>query len=170
MAGFRGNAILKRLPPESVACRAAEVGVNEGTLSGWLLGWHRNLTLVMVDHWGVTYYRDEAQRQNVRKQAFARTTQEAGRRVVLGGLSVEMAAQVKDGTLDLVFIDADHEYESVRDDIAAWAPKVRPGGWLGGHDYWKRGGFPGVHRAVDEAFPEGVELDEDSTWWTRVPR
>jgi len=169
MAGFRGNAILKRLPPESVPCRAAEVGVDDGGTSGWLLGWHRKLTLVMVDFWGVTYYRDAAKCSKVEKLAMARTTQEAGRRVVLKGLSLDMAARVADGSLDLVFIDGDHEYESVRDDIAAWLPKVRAGGWLGGHDYMKKGGgFPGVHEAVDEAFPEGVELDEDSTWWVRV--
>ncbi len=37
--------------------------------------------------------------------------------------------------LDLVFIDGDHSYECVRQDIDSWMPKVRPGGILAGHDY-----------------------------------
>ena len=40
-----------------------------------------------------------------------------------------------DEYFDLVYIDADHTYESVKDDIAAWFPKVKPGGWITGHDY-----------------------------------
>jgi predicted O-methyltransferase YrrM len=169
MAGFRGNAILRRLPSESVPCRAVEVGVDEGTTSGWLLGWHRNLTLVMVDFWGVTYYRDAAKCSKVEKLAMARTTQGAGRRHIFKGASVDIAYLIADGSLDLAFIDGDHEYESVRDDVAAWLPKVRKGGWIGGHDYWKAGGFRGVDRAVDEAFgAKRVELDEDSTWWVRL--
>ncbi len=52
-------------------------------------------------------------------------------------------------TADIIFIDADHTYESVKADIAAWMPHLRPGGTLCGHDYdpiW-----PGVVQAVDEA-------------------
>lgn len=55
--------------------------------------------------------------------------------------------------VDLVFLDADHDYEAVEADIAAWAPHVRPGGILCGHDY---GGFEGVTRAVDEFGKDGV--------------
>jgi hypothetical protein len=70
-------------------------------------------------------------------------------------------------SLSFVFIDADHSYESVKADIAAWLPKVRAGGLIAGHDYgidlW-----PGVKQAVDEAFGERVEKRGDS-WVVRVP-
>ena len=49
--------------------------------------------------------------------------------------------------LDFVFIDAEHTAEAVARDLAAWWPKVRPGGLLAGHDYTN---FPGVALAVDQ--------------------
>jgi hypothetical protein len=57
--------------------------------------------------------------------------------------------------LDLVYIDGDHTYEAVAEDIKLWEPKVRPGGIIGGHDYNKskdryRKIFSGVIQAVDE--------------------
>lgn len=64
----------------------------------------------------------------------------------------EAVAHVQDGWADFVFIDAGHSYGAVKQDIADWRPKVRAGGWFGGHDYHAK--FPGVIRAVDEAFPE----------------
>lgn len=68
--------------------------------------------------------------------------------------------------VDLVFIDALHDYESVKQDIALWWPLVREGGYLCGHDYQHR--FPGVMRAVVEAFPLfKVGLAPDSVWFIR---
>jgi len=61
---------------------------------------------------------------------------------------------VPDASLDFVFIDADHSYEGVRDDIADWTPKVRAGGWVMGHDFAPE--FPGVEKAVTEAFGRHV--------------
>ena len=51
-------------------------------------------------------------------------------------------------SFDYVYIDADHSYESVRNDIAMWWQLTNPGGILLGHDYIP--GWPGVIRAVDE--------------------
>lgn len=65
--------------------------------------------------------------------------------------TADAAALVPDGWADFVFIDAGHSYEAARTDIALWQSKVREGGWLGGHDYHPK--FPGVIRAVSEAFP-----------------
>jgi hypothetical protein len=61
--------------------------------------------------------------------------------------------------MDLIFIDARHEYEHVANDIHAWLPHVRAGGILCGHDY---GVFPGVTRAADEIGRDGVE---GNVWW-----
>ncbi|WP_197231395.1 class I SAM-dependent methyltransferase [Novipirellula artificiosorum] len=54
----------------------------------------------------------------------------------------------EDGELDFVFIDGDHSYQSVKADLTAWHPKLRPGGILLGHDYDPER-FPGVVNAVE---------------------
>lgn len=71
---------------------------------------------------------------------------------------------------DLVFIDADHNYESVRDDIAAWMPHITPTTIMCGHDYDGHlyGSFPGVTRAVNEAFAgRKIEQPSGTVWMVR---
>jgi len=66
--------------------------------------------------------------------------------------SVEASKDFEDESIEIVFIDADHEYEPVKADIAAWLPKVRKGGLIAGHDYL----LPSTKKAVDEAFGNSV--------------
>jgi len=61
------------------------------------------------------------------------------------GYSVEVAKGMADGSLDFVFIDAGHDYESVYADIAAWKPKLKPTGVMAGDDISE---FEGVGRAL----------------------
>ena len=71
------------------------------------------------------------------------------------------------GAFDLIFIDADHNYESVKADIAAWRGALKPGGIMCGHDYLgdSYGSFPGVDRAVHEAFgKENILRPSGSVW------
>jgi predicted O-methyltransferase YrrM len=60
--------------------------------------------------------------------------------------SVEAASTFQDQSLDFVFIDARHTFDAVSQDLAAWWPKLRPGGLIAGHDYIYS---PGVKAAVD---------------------
>jgi predicted O-methyltransferase YrrM len=62
-------------------------------------------------------------------------------------ISWEAAEDYKDKSLDFVFIDAAHDYDSVKKDINAWFPKIKDGGIIAGHDYEL-----GVKTAVDEYF------------------
>lgn len=84
--------------------------------------------------------------------------------------SVEAAALVPDGCLDMAYIDADHAYDSARADIAAWLPKVRPGGFMAGHDYTPHVQGGGVIRAVDELFGKPDRVFGDTSWVVRKPR
>ena len=87
--------------------------------------------------------------------------------------SIEAAKDVPDG-LDFVFIDADHGYQAVKDDIDAWLPKVRQGGIIAGHDYMKEHNkHSEVRLAVNAKFAE-VNLEQDTlengniyVWWFR---
>lgn len=81
--------------------------------------------------------------------------------------SIEAAALFPDASCDVVWIDADHSYEAVKADIAAWLPKVKVGGYLGGDDW----AFRGVRAAVSETFPQGYMLGDGIRfqapwpWW-----
>ena len=68
------------------------------------------------------------------------------------------------GQVDFVWIDAAHDYEQVKRDIANWAPLVKHGGIVGGHDY-SDGETDGVGRAVREAYGDKIQQGGDFTWW-----
>ena len=74
--------------------------------------------------------------------------------------SVDAAKLYDDGSLDLVFIDAGHEFDHVVADIKAWLPKVRPYGFIAGHDYsWD----DEVKRAVHSIFPT-ISMETEGCW------
>jgi len=67
-------------------------------------------------------------------------------------------SKIADGSLDAVFLDGDHSYESVCQDLPFWFSKLRTGGWLLGDDYASC--HPGCTRAVDEfASKHNLKLD-----------
>lgn len=79
--------------------------------------------------------------------------------------SLSAASTYKDKSLDFVFIDAAHDYENVKADILAWLPKVKPGGFLAGHDYPT---WPGVTQAVNEIIGENNIEGAESCWLYQV--
>jgi hypothetical protein len=83
---------------------------------------------------------------------------------LIEGFSVDVARTIEDESLDWVYIDADHTYHSVKEDLNIWFPKVRKGGVVSGHDYvnYSKNGYTfGVIEAVDEFVKEhGYALGE----------
>ena len=74
--------------------------------------------------------------------------------------SVDAAKLYEDSSLDLVFIDAGHSFDDVVADIKAWLPKVRPYGFIAGHDYsWD----DEVKRAVHSIFPT-ISMEVEGCW------
>ncbi|MCF7223770.1 class I SAM-dependent methyltransferase [Marilutibacter chinensis] len=90
----------------------------------------------------------------------------ASSRCLIHNCSSELfATNVPDASIDVVYIDGDHSYEQVKNDILLYQPKLQPGGYLCGHDYSES--WPGVVRAVDEFAAErnlDVRSFVDSSW------
>ena len=133
--------------------KGAELGVDKGVLFNMLLTGCPSLHLTGVDT-GLVPKR-VANCQSI--------VEDFPDRAVLHLMTThEAAARVEDRSLDFVFIDADHSEYAVNDDILQWRPKVRKGGWLGGHDY--NTDFPGVMRAVNRHFGKRVKTWPGSIW------
>jgi hypothetical protein len=78
--------------------------------------------------------------------------------------SCAAAARFKSGSLDFVFVDGSHDFESVQADIRAWMPKVKPDGVLAGHDYDEQG----VALAVRQTLPRESVRRKGRCWWYEV--
>jgi predicted O-methyltransferase YrrM len=55
---------------------------------------------------------------------------------VIKEYSIVASSYYKDNSLDFVFIDAHHTYDTVTNDIKYWYPKVKKDGIIAGHDFW----------------------------------
>ena len=189
-AGRQQNAATQRARQlnawlgDQKSVQGVEVGVFAGDLSSRLLR-RPGLVLYMVDNWKVadpdSPYADvgagdfHAKLTQEQQDAYLEKTRmmtrfAVDRACILRMDSVRAAGLFEDGSLDFVFIDADHSYEGCSADIKAWLPKVRAGGFISGHDY-DNPAFPawGVKRAVDETFGSRVELGENFTWRVAIP-
>lgn len=89
--------------------------------------------------------------------------------------SVDGAKQFADESFDYVFIDANHSYEAVSQDLVAWYPKVKHGGVFAGHDYGNDTNWPNhceVKKAVDEFMVANkltFVVSRCPSWWTIKP-
>lgn len=159
----------------------AEIGVFEGDTSVRLLeALPRLQCLFCVDPW--EHYPDHTATLNPKKAkfyganfkdveaTFRKRVKQFGERVrVLQAYSKHAASLVPDGSLDFVFIDGNHAYDYVKDDILLWGPKVKVGGVIAGHDFGLKGsqGNFGVTRAVREIFNQNF-LHERYVWWHEI--
>lgn len=125
------RALLERLPKGAVA---AEVGVAEGRFSELILEVARPGVLHLIDPWDLDVPAYSPARYELLRERLA-AERDAGRVVLHRGYSVESLAGFEDGSLDWAYLDAAHDYASVKADLEALAPKVRPGGLIAGHDY-----------------------------------
>ncbi len=76
--------------------------------------------------------------------------------------SVEGSKLYEDNSLDFVFIDACHTYDCVKEDIEHWLPKVKPNGFLCGHDFH----YNEVQQAVLEKFDgQQIRYDQRGDCW-----
>jgi len=137
----------------------AEIGVATGRYSKVLCQWMPGLKLYCVDPW--TEYDDYVESKTVAGQATLTTIFEQSKTRLapfncefVRSFSMDAVKDFKDGSLDFVFIDGNHSFEFVINDIAEWSKKVRVGGIVSGHDYWNSGDTPTRHLYIKNPTPE----------------
>jgi hypothetical protein len=78
--------------------------------------------------------------------------------------SIAAARLFSEASLDWVHLDARHDYASVKADVEAWLPKIKPGGWLSGDDYDEQK-WPDVVKAVGELLPRAGLWSKQQWRW-----
>ena len=147
----------------------AEVGVRGGVTISHLLKTFGELVMYAIDPWeqqpGALEDYSKWDFDDIYQKYMGRVAGCEDRIIELREYSVSASANVEDKSLDFVFIDAQHDYESVKQDIAAWMPKIKKGGLISGHDYQRK--FSGVIQAVDELLPKR-EVGSDTCWCYQI--
>lgn len=142
----------KLLKELNLPLKAVEIGVAEGLFSRDLLQEGIEL-LYSVDAWTTLDQVGDAASSgdwhNTNYENAVKLLKPFGQKsIILQGLSNEMAQDIPDNSLGLVYIDCDHSYEGVKADIENYYPKLVEGAIMAFHDYM----MPqyGVKRAVTE--------------------
>ena len=161
--------MLTRMPKRSVC---AEIGVYQGDFSAKILEIVEPRQLHLIDPWkyesaptyGASWYGgkcgvDQSHMDGIHDRVVERFREPiAGGTVCVHRLDSSTASRgFPDGFFDWVYIDGNHLYQFVKDDLDRYYHKVKPGGFLAGDDYakgdWWQGG---VKAAVDEFVGTGL--------------
>lgn len=135
--------------------RGAEIGVAEGNYSEVLLKANPECELLLVDPWH--HYSDNPQGKSKEKHEFAynetlRKVQPYPHAQVCPDYSLNVAENIDDDYLDFAYVDGNHLFDYVIQDLIHWSNKVRSGGIVSGDDYYaldqKRWTGGGVVEAV----------------------
>jgi predicted O-methyltransferase YrrM len=120
---------------------------------------HQNVTI--VDSFkGTTEYLDSYYKLAKTRDIYKLFLENMGGRKykAIKATSKTAAKKFANESIDVVFIDLDHSYKAVKEDIKLWLPKVKKGGYIAGDDYHPN--WPGVIQAVDELLPHATFIDD----------
>ena len=110
-----------------------------------------------VDLWDSYWEITDKQRMEFAEFAFDKLLKQYSNIKKIKGSSVGSAQKFQDKSLDFVYIDAAHDYENVKNDILAWLPKIKDGGYIAGHDYRYDPNI-GVYEAVNDIFVNNYKI------------
>ena len=193
--------LIKEIGKEFPNGKGVEVGTFKGEFSKEIMeNWEGSL--YMVDVWrplSNEEYLDSSNHGNHETQIYGEAINNIkgfeDRAVMVRATSEIASDMFEDNSLDFVYIDANHAYDYVVQDIELWYPKVKEGGYLCGHDYinmdWNKDpnftengkdkhiysrdfyhGVFGVNPAVDEfceknGYESQVTKEWFGTWWLK---
>lgn len=119
--------------------KGVEIGTFKGEFARQILNTWEGI-LYMVDPWRelTEGYIDISNHAN-HPTAYLETMQSLrgfeDRGIMIRALSEQAVDLFEDESLDFVYIDGNHAYDYVKQDIELWYPKVKKGGIVSGHDY-----------------------------------
>lgn len=161
-AGYRSNAYLTPAPEKcsgyglcaliaSIANPVGvEIGVAEGFTSEFLMRNHQNLELTCIDPF-MNYIdwngNNLNERESIGQQFLLRMQPFSDRLNVIRKTSDDAVNDIRDNSLDFIFIDGLHTYDQLSKDCRNYYSKVKEGGIFAGHDYRV---IAEVKKAVDE--------------------
>lgn len=135
----------------SCTLQVAEIGVRKGETAFYLLNSIYDINMYLVDPYvpynDVLNLKFTQEDQNAFKaETLTKLAPFEHKFMLIEEPSVTAAKQFNLNFFDLVFIDAEHTYKAVKEDIATWYPLVNYGGILCGHDY----SMTDITKAVNE--------------------
>lgn len=144
--------ILKLMPDKKI--NIAEIGVYKGKGTAM---WNVELINknVEYDYYAIDHFQgSDEHKKNIDYYSIAKLNLEPikDKIKIIKNDSISAAQNYNDSFFDIVYIDASHDYESVKLDILTWLPKVKNKGILCGDDYVPE--WPGVKKAVNDMLPD----------------
>lgn len=160
---------LPQLMRELGFTRGAEIGVWRGEYSARFCEASPSLHMLCVDPWASYQAWLDTKNEMPRAQAeafieeayaMARSRLTPLNCTIVRAMSADAVRDVPDASLDFVYIDGNHVYDAVIEDLTLWSPKVRPGGLVMGHDYRVFTNKPTIHVvAAVNAFTKAHAID-----------
>lgn len=167
------NQLIKSLNLKGVGI---EIGVQQGWYSDIILS-NSELYLYLLDSW--RHFDNYIDTANVSDEkhllrmagTVSLLRKHEGRHTLIRDTSKNASILFCDNFFDFIYIDANHSYQAVKEDLEIWFPKLKNGGIIAGHDYLNKPPTFGVKDAVDEFF-QGKQIlttneDNFKTWYVK---
>ena len=159
----RRNFLLKKMPKNSIC---AEIGVWKGLFSQKILNMVQPEKLHLIDPWlfqeeypnrlyGGKAVKSQEDIDNIYQLVVQKTE---GKNVIIHrDFSSNVLPNLENNYLDWIYIDGNHSYEFVKQDLELCFDKVKRGGLIAGDDYnWReKENFP-IRKAVNEFIATGL--------------
>jgi hypothetical protein len=144
---FQNRVDLLSIIPKN--CVFAELGVFIGSYSEIIINTVEPSKMYLVDIFGKgnahssgTHVNDLSEYYDILCKKYQKNEQVK----VIKSLTSEFLNRLQENYLDAVYIDADHTYEAVKQDLENSYPKVKNNGYIMGHDFDR----PEIQKAVEE--------------------